>query len=243
MSYRTAIVQARMGSTRLPGKVLMDIAGKTMLEHVVSRAGAASNLDRVVVATTHDPIDNDIVDECDRLNIACFRGDPLDVLDRYHRCAAYVNAKTIVRITSDCPLIDPSVIDTVIAARSDGDLDYASNTVERTYPRGLDTEAFTAEALETAWSQATQPHEREHVTPYIYQHPDRFRCEQVKAPAGHSRDGRWTVDTEDDLAFARAILAETGDALDWTEIAAFLDTRPDIQKINAHVEQKKLTAP
>ena len=170
-----AIIQARMGSTRLPGKVLLELAGRTMLGRVVRRVRLAGLVDEVVVATTNAPADDPIVDECRRLPVACFRGSEHDVVERYHRAAAAYRADVVVRITADCPLIDPEVTDHVIRAFLQHRPDYASNTLHRTYPRGLDTEVFTAAALARACHEASEPYQRTHVTPYIYQHPEYFR--------------------------------------------------------------------
>jgi spore coat polysaccharide biosynthesis protein SpsF len=189
-----AIIQARMGSTRLPGKVLRDIAGETMLARVVRRVQLARMPDAVVVATTLAPFDDAIVAECVRLGVPAFRGSEQDVLDRYWQATCTHQADVIVRITADCPLIDPRLVDYVVAAFLEGQPDYASNVLERTYPRGLDTEVMAQTTLEQAWQQAGQLYQRAHVTPYIYQNPNRFRLLPVKAEADHSYL-RWTVDT------------------------------------------------
>jgi len=149
-----AIIQARMGSTRLPGKVLLDLAGRTMLARVVRRVGRAALIDEVMVATADAPDDDAIVEECRRLRVPCFRGSEHDVLDRFHRAAIAHRADVVVRITADCPLIDPEVTDRVIRAFFDERPDYASNTLRRTYPRGLDTEVMTAAALVRASREA-----------------------------------------------------------------------------------------
>jgi spore coat polysaccharide biosynthesis protein SpsF len=157
-----AVIQARMGSTRLPGKVLRDIGGKTMLARVVRRMQCAASLSQVVVATTTSPADKAIVAECERLGIPAFRGDEQDVLDRYYQAAQAHRADVVVRVTSDCPLIDPGVVDEVVRAFLDAEPDYASNTLERTYPRGLDTEVMTMAALARAWREAQEPYQHAH---------------------------------------------------------------------------------
>jgi len=179
--YITAIIQARMGSTRLPGKVLKDLEGQTMLSRVVNRTCRASLLDEVIVATTVKPADNLIMTECEKLGIPVFRGDEEDVLDRYYKAAQSYQADPIVRITSDCPLIDPEIINLVIENfLAHEDLDYASNTLPpRTFPRGLDVEVMTFDALEQAWRGDKNPAWREHVTPYIYRHPEKFKLKAV----------------------------------------------------------------
>ncbi|TLZ68373.1 MAG: acylneuraminate cytidylyltransferase [Methanobacteriota archaeon] len=236
-----AIIQARMGSTRLPGKVLQPIGDKTMLAHVVTRARKASAFNALVVATTTEKADDAIVRECDRLDVPSFRGNPEDVLDRYHAAARQHRADEVVRITSDCPLLDPEVVDGVVGALHEDHADYASNTVERTFPLGLDAEALTSQALRTAWEQAKKPYERAHVTPYIWQHPDRFRIRQLKAEANFS-DHRWTVDTREDLAFVRAVYARLHDPerFGWRDVLELVRADPSLEDLNRHVRPKAL---
>jgi spore coat polysaccharide biosynthesis protein SpsF len=236
-----AIVQARMGSTRLPGKVLKEIDGETMLARVVSRLRRATLLDEIVVATTDGAADDAIVAECRRRSIAVFRGDERDVLDRYFRAAQLTKADVVVRITADCPLIDPEVVDKTIQAFLDGQPDYASNTIVRTYPRGLDTEVMSIRALERAWSLAHQPHEREHVTPYIYEHPAEFKIVPVTAEGDYSHH-RWTVDTTDDLEFVRAIYHHLQSNVEFRgpDVLALLESEPELLEINRSVAQKDM---
>jgi spore coat polysaccharide biosynthesis protein SpsF len=242
-----AIIQARMGSTRLPGKVMRTLCGKTILGHVLARVKAAKRLDTIVVATTAAEADQEIVEECRRWNVASFRGSEADVLARYHGAATVIQAETIVRITSDCPLYDPTLLDDMLIAfaaarRQNPPVDYLSNTQRRTYPRGLDTEIFTFAALDRAWHETAQPHEREHVTPYFYQHPERFRLQSYEAAADHS-GLRWTLDTPEDWEFVAAIYAALGqtDSLFTTsDILRLLEQQPHLGKINAKIEQKKL---
>src|SRR5271169_1581637 len=156
----TAIVQARMGSTRLPGKVLMDLGGQTVLASVVRRLGRARLIDEILVATTTASADDAIAHECRRLRVGCFRGSEPDVLDRYHAAATAVSAECLVRITSDCPLVDPAIVDQTIQTFFDQHADYASNVFPRTFPRGLDTEVFSLAVLGRAWRQATAAYQR-----------------------------------------------------------------------------------
>lgn len=238
----TAIVQARMGSTRLPGKVLKNIEGQTMLSCVVNRTRRAALLDEVAVATTVKSADNLIVAECERLGIPVFRGDEADVLDRYYKAAQLFQAEFIVRITSDCPLIDPQIIDMVIEEfLAHKGLDYASNTLPpRTFPRGLDVEVMTFDALEQAWREDKNPGWREHVTPYIYRHPERFKLKAVTNDVDYSYM-RWTVDTEEDLAFVRKIYEHFGhDRFYWREIIKVLEEHSEWLDINRHVVQKEV---
>jgi spore coat polysaccharide biosynthesis protein SpsF len=234
-----AIIQARMGSSRLPGKVLLDIHGKSMLARVVSRVRLARTPDTIVVASTTEPEDRAIVRECELLRIPAFRGSRDDVLDRYYRAAGAHEADTIIRITSDCPLLDPDVVDATVTAFRKTGVDYASNTVERSFPLGLDVEAFSLRALRAAWELATKPYERAHVTPYIWRNPDRFRAHHLKAEADHSGH-RWTVDTEEDLAFVRAVYARLRDpdGFRWRDVLEVVAADPSLEEMNRHVRQK-----
>jgi spore coat polysaccharide biosynthesis protein SpsF len=236
-----AIIQARMGSTRLPGKVMKDIVGTTMLDRVFSRTSRSSSVDEVLIATSMLPQDEPIVGECERLGATCFRGSENDVLDRYFKAAKSRNASIVVRITSDCPLIDPQVVDRVVEELISSGADYSSNTVSRTYPRGLDTEAMKAEALQSAWEKADRPHQREHVTPYIYQNPSLFRIHHVTIEEDLS-SLRWTVDTREDLEFARKVFEHLSSNTEftWRDVMSLLKENPDIAALNSHIRQKGL---
>lgn len=233
------IIQARMGSTRLPGKVLKDIGGETMLVRVARRARRAALLNQVVVATTVRRLDDAIVDECGRQDIPVFRGDEQDVLDRYYRAAETHGAEAVVRITSDCPFIDPGIIDRVIFPFLDEGPDYAGNVIMRTYPRGLDISVMTMAALRRAWLEADEPYQREHVTPYIYQSPDLFKLLSVTGKIDYS-NFRWTVDTAEDLEFVRAVYSHLGnnDTFSWRDVLTVLAQNPWLAELNRHVEQK-----
>jgi spore coat polysaccharide biosynthesis protein SpsF (cytidylyltransferase family) len=199
-----AIIQARMGSTRLPGKVMMDLSGKPVLWHVVDRVSKATRVDYVIVATTIEKEDDKIKTFCNDNNIAVFRGSSEDVLKRYADTARMLKEKIfdltlIVRITSDCPLIDPEIIDKIIIKMKNGDYDYVSNTLEPTYPDGLDVEVFTLSALLDADLNASLPSEREHVTSYLKTNP-RFRQLNVMNDVNLS-SMRWTLDQQEDYYF------------------------------------------
>lgn len=235
------LVQARMGSTRLPGKVLADICGRTMLERAVVRAGQAKRPDDVAVATTTRTEDDAVADEAARLGIQAFRGDAEDVLDRFVRAAEALSADVVVRVTADCPFLDPAVLDRVVSAfaESDPPADLASNVVERTYPRGLDVEVVLASALQIAAREARLPHQRSHVTPYLYENPDRFRLVSVVGDTDLAGE-RWTVDTSEDLRFARELCSRLPDPdrSSWRDAFAVLEREPRLRDINAGVQQK-----
>jgi spore coat polysaccharide biosynthesis protein SpsF len=238
------IDQARMTSTRLPGKVLKEVLGKPLLVWQIERLQSVAAADAIVIATTDNAEDQAIVDLARDMGVNVFRGAEHDVLSRYFGAAKEFSADTVVRVTSDCPLIDPAVVDRLIAAFLDGcgSFDYVSNTRERTFPRGLDAEVFSFAALAEAHAEATKPYEREHVTPFIYLHPQRYRLSQVVS----GRDigwHRWTVDTPEDFELIRRILVALGQtrpdfALD--DVLALLDAHPDWIAINAAIRQKEL---
>lgn len=238
-----AIIQARMGSTRLPGKVLMDIAGKTMLERVLLRVRLAEGIRHIVVATSTLSEDTAIAEHCRMLGVQVWRGDPLDVLARYAYVAREVAASEVVRVTADCPFVDPGIISLVLSSlvARPGVIDYASNTLDpRTYPRGLDVEAFTAEVLFEADEADHEPESREHVTPYIYSSP-RYRLHRMQ----HHEDlssARWTVDTSADLQLARRMAEHFDGAVDtpWLTLYAAWRSHPEWRRLNAGVQQRTL---
>lgn len=236
-----AIIQARMGSTRLPGKVLLDLAGEPMLVRDMNRLFRAKTLNDVVVATTVEPADDAIVDLCQERDWPYFRGSEEDVLDRYYRAAQEYQADAVVRVTSDCPLIEPQVVDRVVREFLDRqpEVDYVANTLTpRTFPRGLDIEVMRFDALEQAWHEDNNPAWREHVTPYIRRHPDRFQSYGVLNDEDLSHM-RWTVDTPEDLAFVRRIYEHFGhDRFSWQGVLALLETHPEWLDINRDVQQK-----
>jgi spore coat polysaccharide biosynthesis protein SpsF len=228
-----AIVQARMSSTRLPGKVMKPIAGRPMLWHVVNRLKASRLIDEVVVATTTGAED-DIIEEWCKLNGTGFsRGSLEDVLDRYFQAAASFEARTVVRVTSDCPLIDPALVDRAIEMFGRGVFDHVS--VDSSYPDGLDAEVFSFAALKKAHEEATLSSEREHVTPYIWKNQHLFRLGKIKCDIDLSRM-RWTVDDERDLRLVTEIYEgiKAGERVfHMEEVLRFLRSRPEVLKINA----------
>jgi spore coat polysaccharide biosynthesis protein SpsF len=235
-----AVVQARMGSTRLPGKVMVPLLGEPMLTRVMRRAARARTLDEVVVATTPHPDDDPIVELAEREGWPVVRGSETDLLERYLETARARDADVIVRITSDCPMIDPGVIDEIVSAFQAGDFDYASNIIEpRTFPRGLDTEVIGRAALERAGREDTDPSWREHVTPYFYRNPELFRLLRIPADRDYFSEHRWSVDTpEDYLLIGRIYEALGRDDFTWREALAVVEANPGWSSINREVIQK-----
>lgn len=263
-----AIIQARMSSSRLPGKVLLPIAGEPMLVRVVERAHRARLVSGVVVATTDDPSDDALETLCSTRGYPCYRGSLHDVLDRYYQAAQWSGAGTVVRITADCPVIDPALVDATVQAFFDGGYDFTANRLPppwgRTYPIGLDTEVVSFANLQRAWNEAHAPHQREHVMPYFYEnglvvdsrsasenevrfvgpHPaiPLFRCLLLNDPVERG-EMRWTVDTPADLELLRQIYARFPgrDDFSWTDILALLAREPDLASINQAVQHKAYT--
>lgn len=198
-----AIIQARMSSSRLPGKVLLPLAGVPVLNHVVLRTQSCKTIDKVMIATSIDLSDDAIEKYCRQLNFDLYRGSLLDVLDRYYQCAKSVNAKTIVRITADCPVIDPTVLDAVVTGFLAGSYDYYSLSGE--FPDGLDCEVISFKALEKAWGNASLPSEREHVCPYIHtSHKSEFKTGGLELFSG-LQHMRWTLDEPNDYELLKII--------------------------------------
>ncbi len=243
----TVMIQARMGSTRLPGKVLIPLCGKTVLWHVVSRVRASVGVDEIIVVTTTTSKDNVLLPEIEKCGAKVSRGSEDDVLARYYDAARKSRADIIVRVTADCPLYDPKVLEEMLkkffALKSEGKgADYLSNVQQRTFPRGLDTEIFSFDALEKAHMSAIKKHDREHVTPYIYNHPEKFSLSEYRNPVDLSNH-RWTLDTQEDLQLIETIyknLYNENKIFTTGEVLTFLEKNPDLVKINAHVEQKKV---
>ena len=244
MTKIVAIIQARMGSTRLPGKVMLPLLGKPVLTHVVRRVERARMLDSVVVATTTSCGDDPIVTLGASEGWAVTRGSEQDVLDRYFAAALAHEATHVVRITSDCPLADPTVIDDVVTELLASSADYVSNSLEpRTFPRGLDVEAMTFAALQRAHVEDIAPATREHATPYIYRHPEMFRLEAIRLPVDLSAH-RWTLDTPEDYELIRHLYDALGrDDFGWRDALAVAETHPEWSAVNRHVPQKIVPRP
>ena len=228
-----------MGSTRLPGKILRSLAGKPVLRRVIERVRAANVFGEVVVATTVRDIDDPAADAAAAFGARVIRGDENDVLSRYGLAAEASMADAIMRITADCPLIDPNVLRAMVDRFRTGDADLVSNCVRRTFPRGLDAELFTRSALDVMLAEATALDEREHVTPFLYADPERFRIVSHEGRKDFS-DYRLTLDTPEDFDLLDRIFTASAnpDAIWLADVIALFEAHPDWRSINAHIEQK-----
>lgn len=234
------IIQARMGSTRLPGKSLMTIKGKPLIGYVLDAVKNIPGVDEVILATTDHPKDNPLFRYGHTHGVAVFRGSERDVLDRYYQAAKSHGGSVIIRITGDCPLIDPLVIEQALKKFQTSHFDYLSNTIKRTYPRGLDVEIFSFKALEEAANEAEKATDREHVTPFIYTQPDRYKLGSLVGRPDLSKH-RWTVDTQEDFSLIQAIVEGLKEEPRTTKnIIHLFKKHPELMKINAHVEQKSI---
>ncbi len=230
-----AVLQARVSSSRLPGKVLATIAGRPMLLHQIDRVSRARGLDELVVATSDGPEDDAIAALCHANGIHCARGSLDDVLDRFVTAARPFSPERVVRLTGDCPLADPAVIDTVIDFAIEGDFDYATNAIEPTFPDGLDVEVAKMGALEMAWREAALRSEREHVTPFLHKQPQKFRVGHFRSEPDLSAM-RWTVDEPADLEFVRAVYDRLWPAdpeFGMQDVLDLLQREPQLAQINA----------
>jgi spore coat polysaccharide biosynthesis protein SpsF len=240
-----AIIQARMSSSRLPGKVLKEAGGRPLLDRMVERVRLAKRIDETVVATTVDPSDDTIAEFCTKADFPVFRGNLMDVLDRYYQASLTYHADIVVRLTGDCPFIDPKLVDETLDLMSNEKADFACNRLPppmtRTYPIGLDVEAVTFSALKTAWENAAQKHEREHVMPYFYEIPGRYKVVKLDYAVDYGAL-RWTVDTPEDLEFVRAVYAALDNRNDfsWLDVLKLVQEHPELSKINADVHHKTM---
>lgn len=239
------IVQGRMNSSRLPGKILKKIAGVPMLGQVVERARRSKLIDAVAFATTTDPSDDAVERFCRRQGYPVYRGSLLDVLDRFYQAAKMMQADVVVRFTADCPLLDPGLVDETVQAFLDSGVDFAANRLpppfKRTYPIGLDVEVCSFAALERAWREASAKHDREHVLPYLYEVEGRFKTKVLNYPVdyGHLR---WTVDTPEDLILVRRIFRRMAAVpnFTWLDVVALVEREPQLMQINAGVKHKTM---
>ncbi len=236
------ILQARMTSVRLPGKVMKPLLEKPMISRQIERIKRAPAISRLFVATGVDTADNPLSEWCQSNGIDCFRGSQDDVLDRFYQATERVPEAThIVRMTADCPLIDPDVIESVIQLCLRGGYDYASNTQPPTYPDGLDVEIMTRQALVDSWKKAKKTSEREHVTPYLYHHPAEFKIGQLRNTSDLSAL-RWTVDETADFEFVETIyqnLYPTNPQFKMADILSFIEQKPELLKLNAHFKRNE----
>lgn len=245
MRKSAVIVQARMGSTRLPGKILEKVTGQmTMLELIIERLKSCKVPDEIIVATTDRSQDDVVVRLASKTGVKSFRGSEEDVLDRFYNCAAHFKIDVIIRITSDCPLLDPALVDKMLKRflASKSGIDYMSNTQRRTYPRGLDVEIITFEVLEKLSRLANEGRQREHVTAYIHQHPELFKLDSVEQKKDLSHL-RWTVDEKKDLEFVKEIykrLYKKNRVFLQGDILKALKEEPYLSEINKDVEQKAI---
>jgi Spore coat polysaccharide biosynthesis protein F, CMP-KDO synthetase homolog len=234
-----------MSSSRLPGKVLKEAGGRPLLDRMVERVRGSKKIDETWVATTVDPSDETLAEFCFTMKIPCFRGNLMDVLDRYYQAALSTRADVVVRLTGDCPFIDPVLIDDTIDLLQREQADFSCNRLPppltRTYPIGLDVEVCTFAALETAWKNASEKHEREHVMPYLYEVPGRFKVVKLDNAVNYG-SLRWTVDTPQDLDFVRAVYTVLNNRNDfsWQEVLQLVQSHPELAAINAEVHHKTM---
>jgi spore coat polysaccharide biosynthesis protein SpsF len=234
------VIQARTGSSRLPGKVLLPLGDDSVLGQMLIRVKAAKLAGQIVVAITEEPGDDPLVELSQRYGVACIRGDSQDLIVRHLKALDAFPARAVVKIPSDCPLIDPAIIDRVLGYHlaHEGQFDYVSNLHPQSYPDGNDVEVMTAEALKTAHREATRTIDREHTTPFLWDHPERFRIGNVLAEDGNdlSQDFRWTLDYREDYELIRAIfdsLSPEKPLFTVDDIVALVRQRPDIRRLNA----------
>lgn len=232
-----------MGSTRLPGKILLEINGRPMLSYMLERVVAAGNIDRVILATSTDRSDDPVVELCRKNNVLCYRGSVDDVLDRYYQAARKIKADIVVRLTGDCPLIDPRMIDEVINVYNNGDYDFVANTVppKGTVPEGMDVEVFSFQKLEQAWHEAKKPSEREHVTFYFWKNPKIFSIFRYDLEQDLS-EYRLTVDYPEDFEVVKAVITSfypKNPQFSLQDIINFLKNHPELHKKNANIESNQ----
>jgi spore coat polysaccharide biosynthesis protein SpsF len=255
-----AIIQGRMSSSRLPGKILADIAGQPILQRVFMRTSRAASVTETIFATTTDSTDDPVAEYCESSGIPFTRGSQFDVLDRYYQTAKQAQADVVVRITADCPVIDPELIDNVVNILLENEYDFVCNRLpppwNRTYPIGLDVEACTFKLLKKAWKEAKEPQHREHAMPYFYEGVELTRQSRTLETGTSSRgfkiallhhttdfgDYRWTVDTPEDLEFMRQVYSrfDGRDDFSWKEVLDLVHNEPELMEINAGVKHKTL---
>jgi len=234
------IIQARMGSSRLPGKTLIKLdENYSTLDYVINQLSHSNLLDKIIVATTNLEQDDIIEKNLKTKQIDCFRGSSNDVLDRYYKCAKKFQINKIVRITADCPLIDPVLVDTVIQKFESEECDYVTNTLTRTFPIGTDVEIFSFKILEETWKIATLPSEREHVTSFMRKKESNFNLVNIKNDVDLS-NLRWTLDRKEDLVLIRKIISKTHkNPILMNDILDLFSSEPELKKINMNIDQNE----
>lgn len=250
MKKVAAIVQARMGSERLPGKVAMEIEGKPMLAHLIERLKHAKKIDQIIIATSNKQTDDTVAQIAEACGVSCYRGSEADVLSRYLEAAEKYKVDIIVRITGDCPLVDPFIVDELIRNYLVSDFDYMGVNIGKDgYPRGLDAEIFSSETLQKAAEYIEKDGEarnspyREHVSLYIYRHPEYFKVGKLNPPTGLRRNYRLCVDEKKDLELIKEIYKRfytDGQIIDIKRVIKTLDENPDLAGMNSDVQQKKV---
>jgi len=232
----TAIIQARLNSSRLNKKILLKIENKNLLEHLFSQLSHSTQIDKKIIATTINKIDDEIENFAKLQNITFFRGNPLDVLDRYYRCAKFFNLETIVRISGDAPLIDPSIVDKTIEYYKKNNFDYVSNFFNRSYPIGTEIEIFSFKTLEKCWMNAKKSSEKEHVTPFIYNNPELFKIGHIEYKKNISHL-HWTVDQIEDFKFVELIFKKIKKRpILMDDILELLENEPELLEINKNID-------
>ena len=232
----TAIIQIRLNSSRLKRKALLKIQNLTLIEHLFSQLSYSTQIDKKIIATTTESIDNDIEKLANNIGIECFRGNSLNVLDRYYNCAKSFDIDTIVRISGDAPLIDPVIVDKTIEYYKKNNFDYVNNFFRRTFPIGTEIEIFSFKTLEKCWKTAQQSYEKEHVTPFIYEHPELFNIGFIEHSENLS-NLHWTVDRIEDFNFVEIILQKIKERpVSMNQILNLLKLEPDLLKINGSID-------
>lgn len=235
------IIQARYGSTRLPGKVLLPLGGKTVIEQVISRTNQVKKIDKIILATTTKKEDNALEQICLKAGTDCFRGSEDDVLDRYYQAAKKFGGKNIIRITGDCSLVDPEIIDKVIDLYEKSGVAYATNVIPPTFPDGLDTEIFSFEVLEKAWRETKMTSQREHVTIFLWQHPEIFKQKHLNNEIDLSAH-RWVLDNPEDYEFIKQVFAKLYPVkpnFKLADLLEFFANNPEIEKINNMINRNE----
>lgn len=232
-----AIIQCRLGSTRLPRKIFLDLNGKPVIKHVVERIKKSKKIKKIIIATTLEPEDDEICKWCEKESLDYFRGDNKDVLSRFYHCANHFKVSKIVRVTSDCPLIDPEIIDKTIELFTNEKSDYASNNLEKTFPHGFDTEIFSFKSLETAYLNSTSEIEKEHVTQFIRKRPREFKLSNLSSKRNLSGI-RVTIDEKEDLILMKKIFETLGNEAYYKDLESLFIKSPQLKKLNENAKSR-----